>query len=154
MNYYLEILNNWTPHLCIYNLHLFCQTERDSDVSKVQIAVTPPVDSSHIGRDKPGVLRAPAQWRDLLTHSLSSISVESNDSNLSSGYLARKRSQDSRQSAQDGGKNVANLSSQCLSTASGVMIISCLRLPSIVNCRLLIMLYPVSLKTIIFLVIL
>ena len=65
-------------------------------------AALAPSDTS--GRDKSGVLRAPAQWRDLLTHSVSTISVESNDSNLSSGYLARKRSQDSSQSAQDGGE--------------------------------------------------
>ena len=37
----------------------------------------------------------PTQWRELLSHSLSTLSMESSDSSLSSGYLARRKSHDS-----------------------------------------------------------
>ena len=45
------------------------------------------------GKEKP-VIQKPTQWRELLSHSLSTLSVDSSDSNLSSGYLAKRRSQD------------------------------------------------------------
>ncbi|XP_067936634.1 coiled-coil domain-containing protein 186-like isoform X2 [Watersipora subatra] len=48
------------------------------------------------GKEEKLTLQDPQQWRELLSHSLSTLSVSSNDSMLGSGYLARRKSRDSQ----------------------------------------------------------
>lgn len=64
-------------------------------------------------RSEKPTLHEPTQWRELLSHSLSTMSVESNDSTLSSGYLARRRSQDStlEEPGKPGGPSLVRLES-------------------------------------------
>ncbi|KAF6019627.1 hypothetical protein EB796_022046 [Bugula neritina] len=60
---------------------------------------SPPVP---VGAERTSVLRQePTAWRELLSHSLSRVSIASSDSTLSSGYLARKQSKDSEDDIPD-----------------------------------------------------